>query len=624
MTQFSLNLPIDIPWTLIDVSRDMMDTVFCDKKAPLPWRSSIAVYGFEPRVEDLPEELCGKRLTYLKVSCSITGYQATEDEVQKARVELGSEPEVDVGRVLDLATRYFACYGALVTVAVFPFASGLRPVRDKEPDLDTFPHIVEFEPKTRDFYQIASETGEILSTSTHKVGVDKSFMLAETTEDTWKMDSSTTTPRDGGGSATTSGGVSSRRTETDQLNLSLQAELSRERRERQSTTTQLTQMYNLLSSYHAGTNRATFLLLPRPHILQPTAQRTFVHGLRIIEGIQDFFLVVARDREQPGLSIEVSLETGHFPEDAEILAPQESAEPKTVPVTFTYPTKGGAWGTHETLYEFKDGIEADGFVFDDSKGHGGFEFLKFEYDKGVQEKDVTLSNYKAIHEELGGGGSVVRNRVFAYVEVNKGWAASEGTLTARFQAHLRRPRTTSELPVSDPNMLLVTSRRLCTVMESAERCVRKYRAPEIEWPSGRPDLPDPAIQLVGEFPLSPDVFRTDPKAPAGPQYRRLLGALHGALLSGHTKPQRYPYGEVGFLDSVFFRRGLARLLPEAALTRRLRELPGAVALPEPLADITVKELLEAEPAALAHRRGLPLRDVLALRRGVIGTRQPSA
>src|SRR5207245_652882 len=93
------------------------------------------------------------------------------------------------------------------------------------------------------------------------------------------------------------------------------------RRENQSTTTNLSQMYNLLTGYHAGTNRAVFLMLPRPHTLQPTDHRTFVQGLRMIEGLQDFFLIVSRPRQMSALCIEASLETGHFPEDVVVQSP---------------------------------------------------------------------------------------------------------------------------------------------------------------------------------------------------------------------------------------------------------------------------------------------------------------
>jgi hypothetical protein len=70
----------------------------------------------------------------------------------------------------------------------------------------------------------------------------------------------------------------------------------REQRETYSHTTQLTQMYHQLDSYHLGTNRAMFFMLPRPHVVQ--SELTFVNGPRLLEGIQEVFLIVMRPKDQ--------------------------------------------------------------------------------------------------------------------------------------------------------------------------------------------------------------------------------------------------------------------------------------------------------------------------------------
>ena len=43
---------------------------------------------------------------------------------------------------------------------------------------------------------------------------------------------------------------------------------ARENRRTLSHTTQLSQMYHQLNSYHLGSNRAAFFMLPRPHVVQ--------------------------------------------------------------------------------------------------------------------------------------------------------------------------------------------------------------------------------------------------------------------------------------------------------------------------------------------------------------------
>ncbi len=42
----------------------------------------MAISAYEPKPEDLPEELCGDRITYLKITTTITGYQPTEEETE--------------------------------------------------------------------------------------------------------------------------------------------------------------------------------------------------------------------------------------------------------------------------------------------------------------------------------------------------------------------------------------------------------------------------------------------------------------------------------------------------------------------------------------------------------------
>src|SRR5262249_54453171 len=119
MVAQSLNLPMNIPWKLIAVSEDMMDTQFCDKELPLEWKSSLAISAFEPPVEDLPEGFCEGQLTYLKVTCSITGFQPTREETRKA---LEDFTVLDPEQLEEILREYWACYGVLLNVGVFPIS----------------------------------------------------------------------------------------------------------------------------------------------------------------------------------------------------------------------------------------------------------------------------------------------------------------------------------------------------------------------------------------------------------------------------------------------------------------------------------------------------------------------
>jgi hypothetical protein len=48
--------------------------------------------------------------------------------------------------------------------------------------LDNYPHIVDFEPKTRDLYQAATDQGEILTASNSGVNTGKSFSNTSSSE----------------------------------------------------------------------------------------------------------------------------------------------------------------------------------------------------------------------------------------------------------------------------------------------------------------------------------------------------------------------------------------------------------------------------------------------------------
>lgn len=302
-----LQLPVNVPWTLLKASGDMIDVwpmrrVGDPDTPPWQWASSIAIFGYEPDPEDLPAALCDQRLTFLKISCSITGYQPPASELEAVLV---AYPNVPSDRLSRMIGEYHACHGALLNVSVFP-SPPWETIWD-QPPLSTFPRIVDFEPKNRDLYQAATDKGEVLTASKSGIKTDKSFTSVDSTET--GLDAGVNVPIE---KITANVGLSHEwgKKETDVDSITRDGSL--ERRETQGTTTSISQMYSLLSGYHIGTNRAKFLILPRPHSLPPTIQQTFVQGVRELEGIQEFFLVVSRPRDQEALCIKASLETGHI------------------------------------------------------------------------------------------------------------------------------------------------------------------------------------------------------------------------------------------------------------------------------------------------------------------------
>ena len=79
--------------------------------------SSLAVSAFEPEPGALPQELCEGRITFLKITATITGYQPSKEETAAGYATFPNVPREELSRIID---QYFGCYGALLNVAVFP------------------------------------------------------------------------------------------------------------------------------------------------------------------------------------------------------------------------------------------------------------------------------------------------------------------------------------------------------------------------------------------------------------------------------------------------------------------------------------------------------------------------
>src|SRR6476659_941900 len=132
MAATSLSLPVDIPWERICVSEDMIDPRVCDTDRPAKWQSSIAVFKYVP--DDDYQVYSGRKITYLKVTCTIAGYQPKADEVQgvltnwSGPVYAGTpfgEDELE-RRLLE----YKPCHEAIVQVTVGPKHGGHIPLAE--------------------------------------------------------------------------------------------------------------------------------------------------------------------------------------------------------------------------------------------------------------------------------------------------------------------------------------------------------------------------------------------------------------------------------------------------------------------------------------------------------------
>jgi hypothetical protein len=648
-----LDLPVNVPWKLIGVSDDMMDVKFGNELFPYEWRSSMALSIFEPKKEDLPEELCEDIVTFLKVTCTITGYQPTEAEKKQFLIDFSHLGPTEQFNIYDdILGEYFACYGALLNVAVFPLKTCLEPVSvdfahehlgntrpnpyavpqfamvtfnavgepnnrilnitlangqkqrvldlkrqmvvvvpstpkliarvvhkgtpitleayregqlvasittGPEPDqihelmvedaslnrlvfkltadgylaelvynietdcvpedLADYPHFVDFEPKTRDLYQGATEDGEVLSASVSAVKTDKSFSHTDSTE--------TGVSVSGGASigfASLGAQATHKWGETNQDAFQVQTDSSREDREKHATSTNLSQLYNLLTGYHVGTNRAAFLLLPRPHVLQPTDHRSFIQGLRYIEGIQDFFLIVARAKDIPGLCFEAFLQTSHFPERVDVCEPELEYDESHEDFVLTAQSGDDKYSPVESFVSSKYSV-ASGWVIDRRQsrrgqravhliqpegggwdpGHAGLKDLDAVFNDfnpmtgtldltvvpGYEPAEVTMFNYQAISDSTAQiSGSISNHNAKRQIDGVQHFARRFRVLTRS-----ERPRSTSlQARLCDIKGLLITARQLCACYKSGD-CPENVKS---LLPTPPPDVSivhEPTIQI---------------------------------------------------------------------------------------------------------------------------------
>lgn len=331
MTAQLMSLPQDITWNRLAYSVDMFDRKL-DPHAKLPrkWVSSMAAFYHVVPENETTELYPNRRLVYLKIVSSITGVNLIGSSAvmtTETFSEQRSSVERDLGKfqtsTLDLVITglrpYWPCSGAILQAAVYPHSS------EGEVSLWDYPYIQDFEPKKREIYQTTTRTGEVLSGSKSALNLKKGLSTADTLEESDILTGVSVKAGGWGISAETSvqGKWGSEKTSEREESEVRSTDTSRDRRETQSYTTNINQMYQPLISYHLGTNRALWIISPRPHTVDSenslieiyprgpdsSSDDSFIG--RKLEGIQDMFLVVNMPKTAKGLCFQATIDCGH-------------------------------------------------------------------------------------------------------------------------------------------------------------------------------------------------------------------------------------------------------------------------------------------------------------------------
>lgn len=766
MTKLTLNLPVDIPWKLITASPDMMDTTFGNKRFPFKWRSSLAISAFEPNLADLPNELADERITFLKITSTITGYQPSAEEVATGFASFPDIPVEDLNRILE---EYFACYGVLLEVAVFPYKEGLKRISvdfSQEPEdiplpnpyhrnnvtftntsgedsrvgdmcivasfsmlgdrnspgqkglymytednqmeincpetsrveiklvlsglsisatiqayckekiIDTkqiqsetevvedivfegqeidhilikkgsgcqalvgfayfikddcpislyeYPHIIDFEPKSRDLYQMASETGEILTASLSEIKTGKSLTHAEKTDTGIDVGSSYNSGQTPYGIFQGDWRVKRNWAGEDQENRTTNTDASRERRESQSTTTQISQMYNLLTGYHLGTNRATFLMLPRPHILQATPFRTFQQGLRMIEGIQEFFLVVSRPRTITGLAVEVLMQTGHFSEKTKIEEPPTEYDLGFEDFTVNVHANSGVTSGETKKIQDDDCSKHSvqgGWVIDRSSTresdpeHPGIKETRNDSNKQA-DNSLREYNYQTVE------GSDTTVQITGTIEGAARWGpGAQFCRSYRIYTRSAQPKP-SKPETKVTTTCLTASRSLSGMFISGDKHIEPVHNSSMQNRQLMANLQAPeAMPIVDERTVVIDpgsLSLNGDGVSKSVMVKEALRQIQLVLTTG-SKQREYRDGEIGFLETDHFRNQIKQYLPSTNLQCAVVDVPE---LPTPVVERlgherTVGDVLDVNLTNLARSTGLSMGEAADVRRRLLG------
>lgn len=594
----TLSLPVDIPWKRLCVSEDMIDRKVCDREFPFRWRSSVTVFSYQPPDDQQTYE--GQIVTYLKVACTITGYQPDPEEVgiRDRRVDsYWNDPEV-IESYKEAVSAYYGCYGAILEVAVAP--AGSQEEVERIP-LSHYPYFADFEPKKREVYEIVSETGEMMSRSLEDVNVRKGTTTSNSHEvvDIFGGFSQSVNTPWGGGSHEITGQWGSRDLNQEQYENIRTTDHAREMRETFSHTTQLTQMYHQFTSYHLGTNRAVFFMLPRPHIVEN--ENAFVNGPRLLEGIQEIFLVVMRPKDIQGICVEAYLETAHIFNEPQYEYRQRTKELSLHVETNLYEANEDyhVWAETSATCEPDEGWEID---LDRSNGYDVASV-------SCNRDNERYYSYSVVAER---DHVTVTGRVrgdFEYHTFEDDYF--DGTLDVVLTVFQRQKEPEVRGYLAN---LYLTGRGVCC-------CELLQERPKFEIPVGvvwEAPLVSPTDYLIGGSARVPIKQANQVRTEIGKQ-----------LIHSINHPQRYAVGKVRFTDTQFIARSIVRLMrtrghPDNQPVGEIRGLDQLIRdkVAHVAPRISRSKLLEMSLAEQVDRFGLSDDQARQLRRALLGLEGP--
>ena len=355
-------------------------------------------------------------------------------------------------------------------------------------------------------------------------------------------------------------------------------------------------------------------MLPRPHIIQ--SDKTFVIGPRMIEGIQEVFLVVMRPKLMQDICVEANLETAHI-----INTPKQEIEKRTHVMVFSVFPAIGEVKTDSETYHAPEGWEI-----------GGYQRINTPRPSESPIEITVTPEYFFVsgHAEIFGVVGEVKESDFD--------DPYNDHIHAIFQILLRKKAPT----VTYDKSFWVTGRSLCCCPPDVKATPISKERGEIRRPMDvldRDSLQDHYEEqpsLLYETSLTLDNVAIDKSCRIGKndniptkEANQIVFQLGNLIKQSVNHPNRYRPGTMDFANSQFFSHAIANIIKsdghsdddEVNIIRGLN--------PHILAKIatcnsrfTRSDLLQMSPLEQQDRFNLSESEVRKLRRSLVGLEGP--
>jgi hypothetical protein len=354
--------------------------------------------------------------------------------------------------------------------------------------------------------------------------------------------------------------------------------------------------------------------------MQATDFRTFIQGLRIIEGIQEFFLVVSRPADQPGMRIDLALDTAHFPDDARIEPPKPEYELSEEDFVVTA-SADSSWNWNNECKQLENEPSAThtvpaGWVIDRSRGDAGHPGVAELANNSNAQANESLGGYN--YQAVSDATVQIMGKICGDTWSNN-TSEDKAQFNRTYRVFLRseqpKPQQSQGTVTVD---FLVTHRDLCAQYEMQNGCPSSQSVPGVRWPYPVVVIHEDVLTL-----RAPVASAFGVRGPVLPALKEVLRRIQFAMMTTAHARYRRAVGGVGYLDTDYVTRRLRGTIPITRTEQRAAEVDGIEAMPDrPAASATVGDLLNLGFAQLAAETGLSGAELVRFRRQLLGRTTP--